>query len=123
MQGNVYWDIGSAFQFLWNGHIYSSLASWRAATGQERLNSADTGFQLDPGLVAAGQGGTIGDTDRFFTLAAYQLTPASPLRDQGLNLFALGIDPGSRDFFGNPIPQAAGFDIGAHEMMGDGSAR
>ena len=123
MQGNVYWDIGSAFQFLWNGHIYSSLASWRAATGQERLNSADTGFQLDPGLVAAGQGGTIGDTDRLFTLAAYQLSLASPLRDQGLNLFALGIDPGSRDFYGNPIPQAAGFDIGAHELMGVGSAR
>jgi len=123
MQGNDYWDMGLAFQVLWGGHRYGSLASWRAGTGQERLNGADTGLQVDPGLVAAGQGGTIGDADRLFTLAAYQLTLTSPLRDQGLALPALGIDPGSRDFYGHPTPQAAGFDIGAHEIVEDASPR
>ena len=38
--------------------------------------------------------------------------------DAGLDLRSLfGIDPGKRDFFGNPIPQGKGYDIGAHEII------
>ena len=117
MQGNAYWDASLSFQFLWKSGSHRGLSSWRAASGQERMNGVAVGFQVNPRLLAPGRGGTIGNTDKLHTLTAYQLTPTSPLRDQGLNLPALlGIFPGHRDFFGNAIPQGPGFDIGASEV-------
>ncbi len=51
-------------------------------------------------------------------LTAYKLQKDSPLIDGGLDLRSLfGIDPGRRDFYGNPIPSGTGFDIGAHEII------
>jgi len=52
-------------------------------------------------------------------LRAYRLLPASPLIDFGLDLAAqFGVDAGVQDYWGMPIPQGKGFDIGASEAPG-----
>ncbi len=118
-QGNDYWSGGGDLWIIWPGTQYSSLVNWRNNTGQEQLGGVNTGFQLDPGLTAPGTGGTIGDTDLMAAqLTGYRLTSGSLLRDRGLDLPSLGINPGSRDFYGNPIPRGGAFDIGAHETDG-----
>ncbi len=114
MLGNDYWGSGSSLQIVWGGVGYDTLASWRAASGQEVLSGKAVGFQLDPQLVGAGRGGTVGNSDALYTLTAYQLAEGSALRDRGIDLALLGIAPGSHDFYGTSIPQG-GFDIGAHE--------
>jgi hypothetical protein len=115
-QGNAYWSAGAPLALLWAGTAYSSLDDWRAATGEERVGSTDTGLVADPLFESPGGGGTIGDADLLGTLAAYRPRPNSPLLDAGLILSArFGIDPGGRDFAGVSLPQAGGHDVGAAE--------
>ena len=114
LQGNAYWNSGP-LKIVWRGIGYGTLAAWRLATGQERLGTVETGFEVDPQLDAPGEGGTINDTRNLGSLTAYMLTAASPLIDEGLDLPALGIAPGRWDFYGNAVPQGAGFDVGAHD--------
>ena len=96
-QGNDYWPSGGTFDVAG----YSSLAAWRSATGQEMLDSAPVGLQVNPLLNAD-----------------YRLLADSPLIDAGLDLPArFGIDPGQIDYFSNAIPRGATFDIGAHDSM------
>ena len=69
-------------------------------------------------LVAAGGGGTAGDADLLGSLGAYQLQPYSPLREAGLNLAALfGLNTGSRDYYGNAVPNGLAQDVGAHDAV------
>jgi len=50
-------------------------------------------------------------------LSAYQPGDGSPAIDAGIDLAAdLGISTGSRDFFGSPVPQHGGYDVGAVEI-------
>ena len=100
LQGNDYWSSGG-LRFLWGSATYSTLTAWRTATGQEKLNGAAVGLSVNPLLVSpGGQGAT-----------SYRLQSGSPMIDKGL-----GIVSGSRDYFGNPVPQGGGRDIGAHEF-------
>jgi Carbohydrate binding domain len=115
--GNAYHSTQGAPRFQW-GATYDGLGNWRNATGQERLNSSNTGYQGDPQLIAPGQGGTLNDTSKLNTLTGYQLKDTSPVINLGVSLTSLGLNPGSRDFFGNAIPQGGQFDIGAHEFSG-----
>ena len=55
------------------------------------------------------------------SLSAYMLQASSPVVDVGESLVGHGISPGSRDFYGNSLPQGAGFDMGAHERAAAGS--
>ena len=111
-QGNAYWSSGSAF----NLDGYSSLAVWQASTGQEVLSRQPVGSDINPQLTNPGGGGTIGDPDQLNTLTAYQLRQSSPLIDAGLDVAArFGIDPGPNDFYGTPLPQYNGYDVGAAE--------
>ena len=83
----------------------------------ETLNGAPVGQSAAPEVCALGQGGTI------YPLApgrlnAYEPRAGSPLIDSGLNLAdSFGTEVGSHDFGGDPIPQGAGFDIGADERV------
>jgi hypothetical protein len=108
LQGNNYWNTSGNIRYNWMGTSYFDLGSWRSASQQERLNNEDTGFQVDPRLQAPGQGGT----------AAYMLRGDSPLIDRGVDLSAIGINPGWRDFYGSTLPQGPRWDIGAHEFNG-----
>ena len=79
-------------------------------TGQETAEGTYVGRTLDP-LLCDPRGGTMYPDPP----TAYRLRPTSPLIDAGWNLAELGLDTGRRDFFGNPIPAGADYDIGAHE--------
>ncbi len=116
-QGNNYYSSGAPFTIYYEDAPYSSLAAWRVATNQEKLNNTPTGSSVDPQLKNPGNGGTIGNPDLLETMTAYQLKPTSPLKNSGLNLLALfGLDPGPEDFFGNPFPHGAEYSVGAHDL-------
>ncbi|UCE98853.1 MAG: hypothetical protein JSV82_06605 [Planctomycetota bacterium] len=116
-QGNCYWSSGDDFLILWGRNkTYTSLDAWRTASDQEMVGSEPVGIQANPLLTDAGGGGTIGDPCLLETLDAYKLMGASPVIDEGLDLYTLfGTDVGTRDFYGLDIPSNGVFDIGAHE--------
>jgi hypothetical protein len=116
-QGNNYWSGTSAFSVKYGSPVYSSLAAWRAGSGQETLGGVDTGSTVDPLLTNAGGGGAIDDPYQLDQLTAYKLQTTSPLKDAGLDLATLfGWNVGSQDYYGNPLPQGGAYDVGAHEL-------
>ncbi|WP_210519988.1 T9SS type A sorting domain-containing protein [Hymenobacter terricola] len=118
LEGNCYWSTSGALNLDWNGTSYNTLAAWRTGTGQETLNSGTrtTGFCADPHLVAAATGAAPLSS----ALAGYNPVPASAVVGVGLNLAAeFSLDPGQRDFFGNPTPAASTTgNVGASEARG-----
>ena len=116
LQGNDYYAT-QKFSIKWKDTVYTSMASWQTASGQEQLNGASTGRTVNPQLTSPGNGGTIDGTGLSLTaMTAYKLTSASPMIDAGLDLPALfGTAVGGRDFYGRTVPAGSGFDIGAHE--------
>jgi hypothetical protein len=71
--GNIYWTSGGNFSIYYHGVHYTSLASWRTATGNELINGNSTGSTSDPMLTNPGAGGTIGYGNSLKTLNAYKL--------------------------------------------------
>ena len=119
-QGNDYFNGSGTFALRWGTTTYTSLSAWLAAAPtQERVSGTVVAKNVNPLLTSPGGGGTIGNADLLETsLTAYKLQAGSPLIDAGLNLPALfGINPGSRDFYGDSIPQNGAFEIGADEYF------
>jgi len=115
-QQNDYYAPSGPLELVWGTTVYTSLADWRAATGQERLGPTATGLGVDPRLVRPGGGGVIGDPDRLASLGAYRLRADTPLLGLGLDLPGLfGIDTGGRDYYGVPVPSGNGPELGASE--------
>ena len=95
---------------------HADLAAWRKASGQERLDGRDVGFQVDPRFVAPGGGGSIDDAAHLGTLRAYDLLASSPLIGKGLDLQRLfRIAPGPCDFHGTPLQPGMKFNLGANQ--------
>jgi hypothetical protein len=115
-QQNDYFSPSGVFSVFWGSGHYSALSGWRAAVGQEKLNGKAVGVTFDPKLTNPGGGGTIGNPDQLASLSAYVLQPTTPLLDIGLNLSAFGINAGSHDYYGVPVPTGAGPEIGASEV-------
>jgi hypothetical protein len=118
LQGNCYWSGGGPLEIIWGSTTYTSLADFRAGTGQEMLDGQPVGFEADPCLTDPGNGGTVGDPHLLPALDAYKLKDTSGLIDSGLDILALfGIDPGQQDFYGSsiPLPPSGAYDVGAHE--------
>ncbi|MBO2029782.1 T9SS type A sorting domain-containing protein [Siccationidurans ginsengisoli] len=117
LEGNCYWTPGAALQLLWNGTTYSSLSDWRTATSQETLDAGTrpTGLCADPSMsifTTSSANSTLSTAT-----AGYNPKPTSAVVGAGLRLTVeFGLNPGERDFFGNPTPanQVAG-NIGASE--------
>jgi regulation of enolase protein 1 (concanavalin A-like superfamily) len=119
-EGNAYYTTGGAFNIYWGGVWYGSLEAWRAGTGQEQRNGIATGMVVDPRHVAPGLGMTFNNTSMLRGLYGYRLRADSPLIDAGLDLRAMGIETGTRDYYGGALPYNAGrMDIGAHEYGGE----
>jgi hypothetical protein len=100
LQGNDYYTSAGAWSVTWGGTSYSSLNSWRTATGEERVGATNTGLAVAPVLLG-GNTPFITDPD-----GAWEIIPAStsPLLGQALDLLVLfGIDPGTEDYFGTPL--------------------
>jgi hypothetical protein len=119
LQGNDYWTADAPFQIAWDTGAaepasYSTFEAYRSATGQETRAGVATGYNLDPQLMAPGEGPTLNDTTRLPELSMYQLRSDSPLVDRGV--LPDELEPARFDFFGRPRPQGAAPDIGAHEL-------
>jgi Right handed beta helix region len=109
-QGNDYWASGGILKLAG----YTSLAAWRADTGQETLCGTNVGFSVNPQLNNPGHGGTNGVPGALANLVAYQLQTNSPMIGTGLDLRDLfGTDPGPVDFFGTAVPASGNMDLGA----------
>jgi len=122
--GSFPWVESDNFNIVWGadsqgqGLVYTSVEDWRDATGQETLHGHSVALNRDPGLCSPGYGGTM-FPNPLTGLTAYKLAPGSPMIDAALNLRLLfGINPGSRDFYGDPIPGPE-FDVGADEFQPD----
>ena len=114
-EGNDYFPSGGTFKIVWGATTYASLAAWRAATGQERLNGRDVGAAVDPEFARPNTHLSFNNANMIGGLYGYRLKPSSLLIDAGLDLRALGVDPGTRDYFGGGLPFNGSFDVGAHE--------
>jgi hypothetical protein len=115
--GNDYWPSGSTANFNFGSKNYTSLSAWQSATGEEKLSGKSVGYQLSPGLTAAGAAGTIGYNGNLSSLNAYRLLSNSPLINRGINVAAVfGISGPSRDFFGDAIPATATPEIGVDQV-------
>ena len=113
-EGNIYWAMGDG-GFLVDG--FRSFNEWVEATGQETIDGKVVGKYADPLLRKDGTG-LLTDPNRLSELTEYTLLPGSPAIDAGLPLKdAFRQDPGVRDFFGTPLPQGAGYDVGAAESI------
>jgi parallel beta-helix repeat protein len=115
-ENNIYYASGGTAKFTWGATTYSGLAAWRVASGQETRNGANVGSEANPMLRNAGAGVTLDDATLLVRLEGYRLSSGSPAIDSGIAMSAFGISPGSRDYYGEPLPQYAAFDIGAHEF-------
>ncbi|MHC4499805.1 MAG: right-handed parallel beta-helix repeat-containing protein, partial [Planctomycetota bacterium] len=121
-QNNLYWQSGAPLVITDGSTEYNSLDAWRSATGQEMLDGQPVGLEVSPQLVDVHDHPALGPHN-LANLAGFKLKSASQCRDAGLDLQTLfGIDPGTRDFWGNSIPQGSLFDVGGHEYPGGGSA-
>jgi len=113
--GNAYHSGGSSFKIQWGSNSYGSLADWRSAKGQEKLNGLSVGYQGDPKLASAGHGGTFGNADNLKNLSAYKLQSGSPLINKGVTqpTFLSSINT---DFWGDSLPKGGKYDIGVDEV-------
>ncbi len=102
---NIYWTTASAQpKWLFNGNTYTGFASYQSATGQDVHSLYGDPLLVNPTYHAAGKPTTQ------FTL---QLN--SPAIGAGANVCSglSGCSMGNHDFFGNPLPSGAGYNIGA----------
>ena len=116
--GNIYWSSGSPFSLFYQGINYSSLSSWRTATGNELISGSNTGINSDPLLSNPGSGGTIGFGNSLTTLNAYKISSSSsPANNAALDLLSLfSINPGNTDFWGTILPGGSADGIGANQV-------
>jgi hypothetical protein len=118
LQGNDYWSSGAPFSLKVFAKTYTSFAAYVSGTGNEKIGTTTVGRNVDPLLANPASDPTVGlaNIDQLeLSLDGYKLTAASTLRDAGINLFSrFGIDPGSRDLFGDLLTGTA-TDIGADE--------
>lgn len=112
---NLYFS-SSAFHIRWNGSIFNSLEDWISSSpGQETAGGNVKAISVNPLLIAPGSGGTVAPADggSFRSLFGYSLQVFSPAIDKGISISTAG----NFDFYGNSIPQASSFDIGAGEYV------
>lgn len=113
---NCYWS-PNQFRFRWNNTTYTTMAAWRAASGQETLSGASRAIVADPLLVDRTAKPTLGLGWTSADWAPYRLQDWSPCRDGGLDLAAqYGWTVPTTDIFGATIPTGTVPDIGVAEM-------
>jgi hypothetical protein len=106
--GNLYYS-ANGYSWNWQGTAYTTLANYRTASGQEASS-----LTANPLLTSPGSGGIIGGYAPPAP-TAYDLLTGSPAVGAGLNLNSLySINPGTQDYYGNAIPNLAGYNIGAY---------
>jgi hypothetical protein len=111
--GNCY--SAPATSIKWGATTYTTFSTWRTAFPTQETVAGGAVFKAaNPTLV-----GTVpvGNTNGFdpLLLGAYKTQAASVCKNGGQDINALfGINPGTRDLYGNSIPQGL-YDIGCYE--------
>ncbi|MFD2247911.1 T9SS type A sorting domain-containing protein [Pontibacter ruber] len=122
-EGNNYWASDSNLKITWAGTTHSTLDNWRTSSGQEKLNGVAVGYTLNPELQNPGNGITITNPAKLYSLTGYQLKETSALVGKGLDLAAtFGMKIGERDFYGNKLTQRKELCIGAHQVTDNSRA-
>ena len=98
--------------------LYTSLADWRRATGQERLIASrgivDYGIAADPQCAQAGKFHQVIDPTMMAQSIIWRPMPNSPCLRSGVDLKKqFRVNPGGSDFYGNPIHESGSVTIGA----------
>jgi hypothetical protein len=101
MNYDDYYSLFSAYY----GSQYNSLSSFQSGTGEEaNAVNANPAFSGTPG------------TDN---VNAYTITAGSPIATAGVNMSSYyGINPGTTDYYGNPLPVNGPYSIGAAQASG-----
>jgi parallel beta-helix repeat protein len=104
LDSNIYWTVGTAPDWNMDGTDYTTLASYQSASGQDAQS-----FFTDP-MLNSPTYHTVGSPASAFTLL-----PGSPALGAGADVCngISGCSMGSQDFWGNPLPAGAGYNIGA----------
>ena len=105
LDNNIYWTVGAAPDWNFNGVDYKDLASYQAATGQDAHS-----LFTDPMLNTPAYHSVARPT------AAFTLLPGSPAIGVGADVcsgVAGACSMGTQDFWGNPLPTGSGYNIGA----------
>jgi Right handed beta helix region len=114
--GNLYWTNGSPEAIFYQGVNYTTVESWRQATGNEIINGKNTAVVADPLLINKGAGKIVYPLNAE-KLDGYKFATSSPAKDAGVDLKAeFGVLVGQKDFYGNPSLTDGKFDIGAYEF-------
>jgi hypothetical protein len=119
-QNNDYWTMpGTTFKIKWGSTTYNSVSNWQSATGQEKSNTTNLGYSIDPQLTDPGNGGTLNNPSLLNSLTAYKLNSASGLIDKGLDLTQspYNMSIGIKDFYGTNIPNNEFYEIGSYEYV------
>lgn len=99
VQGNDYHLADGPWAVTWGtGTTYRSLDTWRGASGQERLDGQPVGLDTDPCLAG-------GATPSVTTPggAGLVVPVCDAVAGKGVDLWALGVDPGTVDYYGKPL--------------------
>ena len=117
--GNIYWPSGGAFRIYYQGVQYTSLASWRTATGNEIVAANPVGWATDPMLANVGAGGDITFGTPLNTLTAYKINNiSSPAYNSAFDLNSqFSINAGSVDFWGTVLPGGLSNGVGANQFV------
>ena len=105
LDNNIYWTVGAAPDWYFNGVDYQHLASYQAATGQDAHS-----LFTDPMLNTPAYHSVARPT------AAFTLLSGSPAIGAGTDVcsgVAGACSMGTQDFWGNPLPTGSGYNIGA----------
>ncbi len=108
INNNIYYGGGTNQVWRVGSTQYTSFSSYQAATGYDSHS-----LTSNPALVNPGGGGTLAWTPSLHNgpqpaPGAYWLSPGSPALDTGATVAGA-----SRDYYGNPVPNGVGTNIGA----------
>jgi len=109
LNNNIYWTTSTSpptWQWQWQGTTYTDFSAYQAASGQDANSLYADPLLNDPTYHAAGKSTT-----------AFTLQTGSPAIGTGTNVCSgiSGCNMGTQDFFGNPLPNGSGYDIGANQ--------
>jgi hypothetical protein len=104
LDNNIYWTVGAAPDWNFNGTDYTSLASYQSASGQDAHSLYTDPMLNTPTYHTAGR-----------PVTAFTLLSGSPALAAGANVCAglSACSMGTQDFWGNLLPGGTGYNIGA----------
>jgi len=105
LDNNIYWTAGVAPDWNFNGVDYTRFASYQSASGQDAHSLYTDPMLNTPSYHSPGR-----------PTSALTLLPGSPAIGAGADVcsgIAGACSMGTQDFWGNPLPDGSGYNIGA----------